>query len=383
MRAPDHGVQFPETDGRRSTQQASVDVLASAVADVDPILASAISGEREWRKHYPRHLRAVTARAAASGEAASAIARAGLDRLHATFEVVDEHGGARPLGEAVAGEPEVELGTRYVAGEGDRATELVVPYRGRDLRGDELVAQAEDWAARGVVEPSFVAALRRVVAHPEWLDLTGWSFGLLGAGAEMGPTAHLLSWGAEVAAVDIPSPRVWERLGEMARAGAGRLAVPTRPDGGDGVDLITEPAAVRAWLAGLTPATGPLVLGNYAYADGADFVRVAMAADTVLVSLQRQRDDIALAYLATPTDVFAAPPEAVAMSRARQRAAGPLVGLAHRLTAGRGFVPNYRLTVTDEAGRELGIADSLVVQQGPNYALAKRLQRWRALVAHQ
>jgi hypothetical protein len=28
-----------------------------------------------------------------------------------------------------------------------------------------------------------------------------------------------------------------------------------------------------------------------------------------------------------------------------------------------------------------GINDSLVVQQGPNYALAKRLQRWRAVIA--
>ncbi len=32
-------------------------------------------------------------------------------------------------------------------------------------------------------------------------------------------------------------------------------------------------------------------------------------------------------------------------------------------------------------GTDPGIADSLVAQQGPNYALAKRLQRWRATTA--
>ena len=30
-----------------------------------------------------------------------------------------------------------------------------------------------------------------------------------------------------------------------------------------------------------------------------------------------------------------------------------------------------------------GLADSVVPQQGPNYALAKRLQRWRAVVARE
>jgi hypothetical protein len=32
-------------------------------------------------------------------------------------------------------------------------------------------------------------------------------------------------------------------------------------------------------------------------------------------------------------------------------------------------------------GREYALADSLVVQQGPNYALAKRVQQWRAVEA--
>ena len=378
----EQGVAFPSHEGQRSTQRASKDVVSHAVAEVDPALAAAVEGEREWRKRYPRHLRSMTAAAARSPQAASTIARAGLDRLHATFEFVDAD-GARPLDEAAAGAPSVSLGTRVVEGGGGRPDGLVVPYRGRQLGGEALVEQARDWARRGVVEPSFVAAIDRVVANPGWLDLSGRTFALLGAGAEMGPTQHLLSWGADVAALDVPRPEVWQRLEDLARAGTGRLLVPTRPDGGDGADLLTEPAAIRAWLEGLD---GPLLVGNYAYADGEDFVRVAMGADAVIVSLQRARDDVALAYLATPTDVFAVPFDAVEMARERQRrggAMGTFARVANTVTAGRGFVPSHRETVRTDDGRQLGIADSLVVQQGPNYALAKRLQRWRALVARQ
>jgi hypothetical protein len=382
MATTDFGVQFPLSDGRRSTTQASRDVLSAAAGVVDTDLAAAIRGEKDWRSRYPMHLRALTARAAASTEAARRIARAGLDRLHETFELLDA-GGSRPLLEGVEAAPETPLSRREVKGEGDDVRELVVPYKGRDLRGEEILTQARDWAERGVVEPGFVEAIGRVVARPEWLDLSGRTFALLGAGAEMGPTGHLLAWGADVVAVDIPETRVWERLEGLARAGSGTLHVPVRPDGSDGTDLIAEPATVRAWLESFDR---PLLIGNYAYADGADFVRVAMAADAIITVLQRRLDEVALAYLATPTDVFAVPPEAVAMARERQGGGafgGALPRLARTVTRGRAFVPNYRMTVEAEDGRELGIADSLVLQQGPNYALAKRLQRWRAVVARQ
>ncbi len=371
------GVQFPEVEGRRSTQQTSRDVFSTAVVDVDPVLAEAINGERDWRRHYPRHLRELTARAAVSAQAASSIARAGLRRLHEGFEFVDAE-GSRSLSAAVAEPPTPHLGTRTVTGQTDHPGELVVPYRGEDLRGGRIVDQAAAWADRGVVEPAFVDAIRRVVEHPEWLDLRGLTFGILGAGAEMGPTKHLLSWGATVAAVDVPVDDVWARLRRFAEAGSGILHEPVRPDGAAGVDLVTEPAAVRAWLAEFGDR---LVIGNYAYAGGAMFPRVAMAADAVIVDLQRRIPGAALAYLATPTDVFAVPEAAVAMARSRQ--SGNAAVVIRTLSGGRAFVPRFRTTLTTEDGRSLGIADSLIVQQGPNYALAKRLQRWRGLVARQ
>ena len=45
------------------------------------------------------------------------------------------------------------------------------------------------------------------------------------------------------------------------------------------------------------------------------------------------------------------------------------------------FQAPYQDLVTCENGKTYGIADCLVVEQGPNYALAKRIQQWRAILA--
>jgi hypothetical protein len=187
----------------------------------------------------------------------------------------------------------------------------------------------------------------------------------------MGPLTALLRWGARVAGVDLPRPALWERVLDTARRGAGTLLY---PDGG--ADLVTEVPAVADWLTGLP---GRAVLGNYVYADGATNVRVSTAVDALTVRLAAAREDLALAFLATPTDVFAVPPDAVAQSvRAyadRSRAAKLLGRPLRTLSAGRLLQRAYL------PGSDPGVVDSLVAQQGPNYALAKRLQRWRATVA--
>jgi hypothetical protein len=213
---------------------------------------------------------------------------------------------------------------------------------------------------------------------------------VLGAGAEVGPLPVLLSWGARVIGIDLPRPAIWDRVLETAKRSGGTLLVPVadaKPGqaGVDsdedltqraGFDLAGDIPAVADWLAGLD---GPLVLGNYVYADGAANVRVASAVDALTVRLQAERRDVALAFLATPTDVFAVPPDAVAQS-ARAYAGRPAAnklgrGLLRSLSGGRLLRRAY------PPGSDPGICDSLVAQQGPNYALAKRLQRWRATIA--
>jgi hypothetical protein len=79
--------------------------------------------------------------------------------------------------------------------------------------------------------------------------------------------------------------------------------------------------------------------------------------------------------LATPTDVFAVPPEAVAQSQERYRKRSVQARAVATISGGRLLRPNYPY------GPGPGVNDSLVPQQGPNYALAKRIQRWRATVS--
>jgi hypothetical protein len=226
------------------------------------------------------------------------------------------------------------------------------------------------------VEPSAAEAVGAVVAHPEWLALPDTTVVVLGAGAEMGPLTALLRWGARVAGVDLPRPALWERVLDTARRGAGTLLYPVGGDARAGADLITEVPAVADWVTGLR---GGLVLGDYVYADGATNVRVSTAVDALTVRLAADRDDLALAFLATPTDVFAVPADAVAQSvrayAGRSRPAKLLGRPLRTLSAGRLLQRAYL------PGSDPGVVDSLVAQQGPNYALAKRLQRWRASVA--
>jgi len=193
----------------------------------------------------------------------------------------------------------------------------------------------------------------------------------------------LLRWGATVAAVDLPSEHVWDRIVSAARHGCGRVVAPGARDGIAGADLLTQLPEIRTWLTGLET---PLVLGNYAYADGATFVRVAAAADALTADLVQSGTARALAYLASPTDVFAVPfsiVEAALGQTGIKRRGGLIGGPLRTITGGRLFTPNYRVIVDAEDGERFGLADSVVPQQGPNYALAKRLQRWRAIAAHE
>jgi hypothetical protein len=382
------GVAFPVgDDGRRSTAAVGRAVVADALRAVDPAGALAAEQETNWRAGYLVHFRRLVEAGLASREAALSIAGAGLSSLYERMRVVEPDGDEVALERLRAAVPARRFGTAEVAGHGVREEEFSLPYAGSRLRGDDLRRRLDAWVAAGVMEPSAAEAVREVVAHPEWLRLPDSTVAVLGAGAEMGPLTSLLRWGARVAAVDLPRSALWLRVLDTARRSAGSLVAPVphgQPEGKAdlahvaGADLITEAPAVAEWLGALD---GRLVVGNYVYADGAVNVRVSTAVDALTVRLLEERPDLALAFLATPTDVFAVPSEAVEHSvraYAGRSTVAKLVGRPLRtLSAGRllrrGYVP----------GSDPGISDSLVAQQGPNYALAKRLQRWRATVARE
>jgi hypothetical protein len=369
------GVQLPEVEGQRSSSAFGRAVVADALRAAAPADAERALATKDWRSGYLPHFRRLIEIGLPSYDAALTSARNGLAGLHERmrYEGAD---GERPLLGALGGGSELQ--TVDVKGEGDRETELSLPYRGERLRGDALRRRLDSWVEGGAIEPSCAEAVRRVLDNPDWLDLSDRQVVVLGAGAEMGPLQAMLRWGGNLVGVDLPREDLWSRIVGVARAGAGRLTIPVRPGAGEleqnaGVDLLTDLPDVAAWLGGLS---GPLVLGNFVYADGVTNLRVSAAVDALTVHLLEQRTDIALSFLATPTDVFAVPTEVVAHAASGAAPGRFLRALRLPLRAvsgGRLLVPNYPGGVP--------ICDSLVPQQGPNYALAKRLQRWRAAVA--
>jgi len=370
------GVVFPAgPDGRRSTAAVGRAVVADALRPVDPTGARAAEQETNWRTGYLTHVRRTVEAGLVSPEAALQIAGAGLDSVHARMRVAGPD-GEQDLGTLRTAPAGRSLTTVELRGEAEPERELSVPYRGQRLRGDDLHRRLVAWVDAGVIEPSCADAVRTVADHPEWLALPDHTVAVLGAGAEMGPLTALLRWGARVAAVDLPRPAVQQRVRDTARRGAGTLLLPVGADDAAGADLVTEVPAVADWLTGLPAAP---VLGNYVYADGATNVRVSVAVDALTLRLTDARPGLSLAFLATPTDVFVVPREAVAASvaaYAHRSAAGKLLGRPLRTVSGGRLLSRAYLP-----GSDPGINDSLVPQQGPNYALAKRLQRWRASVA--
>ncbi len=389
---PQRGIDFPISRGQQSSMGTGRAVFADAARATDPELAQRIEDTDNWRKEYMAPARDLVISGLRAGGGSVAMSRDGLDSLYRQFTFTRD-GAATDLAEALATHTEPRFATAEVVGRGRGVADLVIPYHGRRLAGADLRHQLDVWVADGIVEPSFAHALETVMAHPEWLDLTGVDFAVLGAGAEMGPLACLLDWGATVWAVDLPRPDLWRRIIADAEGRAGRLHVPVPIDGPDrtqlegaalaavaGADLLTQAPEIRTWLARIGR---PFTLGNYVYADGPLHVRVSLAIDAISMDLVRGGHDVMLAWLATPTDVFAAPIEAVEESRRRWRSAGVWRYARSPMRLAGQFERNYPETVFASTGVEYGICDCLVGQQGPNYLLAKRLQRWRAMAARE
>lgn len=392
------GVCFPAGgDGERSTSATGRAIFADCVREVDPDLAARIEHTRDWRSGYLDPLREIIISATSSPTAALSIAEQGLTSAYRRFRF-SRAGIEHSLPEAMREFTAPAFASVEVRGHAARERDFSIPYRGKRLFGNELRRQVDSWVSEGIAEPGLAVAMHTMLDNPDWLDLADVDIAVLGASAEMGPTRSLLRWGARVHAVDLPRPALWEKLIQTTRSTAGSLRLPIGLDaegqppfvvGGlvhaeddatvaahAGANLLTQAPEIRTWLDLIDQ---PFVLGSYAYADGATHALLSMAADMIASDLIARRDDITLAFLATPTDVFMVPIEAVAESQRRWDSRGFAALFQAPLRMAGQFEPNYPDVYVTPEGREIGINDSLIPQQGPNYALAKRLQRWRAL----
>lgn len=371
--------------------------------------ACAKSGKK-WRFGYARYFEKMVRLSCEAPETAIKVARAGVDAMHSSFEFIDSEGVTSPFSEYMAKvsaqKSPFETGT--ITGTGKRGvTEYRVPYlNGEVLAGESLNNKLDEWAEYGTIEDDCRDAIKSVVNNPKWMDLTGKTFVLIGAGSAMGPLPKLLELGATVVALDIPgcwgkgtkraSSGVWKRIIEMARNSPGKLVFPLSKPQADcksdtdlfesaGADLMCQPAEILAWLRGNdVVGAGKFTIGNYTYLDGELHVKLSICADAIMDGLVESQGptNVALAYLCTPTDLHVIPEKAWLAAKTNSSFFGnplgwPIEKLINILSRGAALVPNV---VKPASG--LYLVDGLSVAQGPNYALAKRLQHWRAMLAY-
>lgn len=400
---PPRGIVWPVTEVKangeelRASTATAKEILAAAVGAVDPALAEKVMNEKKWRFGYVKHLINMVEAQCKSPEDALKVANAGLNKAYTSFQFVSKDGKTTTsFASAMSATNDAKFCTGFVKGElaPPKDKKLEIAYKGKKISGEELKAQVKKWVEYGTIEPSAGEAIVRASDNPDWIgkDLENKYFVLLGAGSAMGPFEVLMQLGANVVAIDLDRPGIWKKLIERARNSSGSITFPMTKEqkscandddvyAASGCNLFTETPLIRDWLVDLQPGK-QFVVGNYAYLNGALHVQVSLAMDAICRDLCERRTGTCLAYLCTPTDLHLIPKEAhdAALANYREYAKRPFCMLMRMLGGKRFLRKNVRDPVEGEGG-PFYYVNGISVAQGPNYALAKRMQHWRAIIA--
>jgi len=209
----------------------------------------------------------------------------------------------------------------------------------------------------------------------------------------MGPYLVLMALGANVIAVDLDRANIWKRLITIAEQSCGSLTFALKKPQSEiatkeelyenaGGNLITHFPEINNWLRGVQPGK-PLIVGSYVYLDGEAHVKVNIACDALIKGLSERK--AAVAFLCTPTDAHVITEEARQAALAEYNSWGwrNLAIWPIRLFTGRKVLAKNALRpyASNDGKNQFSVVDGLVVAQGPNYAVAKRMQHWRAIIA--
>ena len=103
--------------------------------------------------------------------------------------------------------------------------------------------------------------------------------------------------------------------------------------------------------------------------------------DAICKDLSEKRN-ASLAYLCTPTDLHVVPQEAYEASQLHLKdySSKPYCMFMRLIGNGKYLRKNAQKPLPGNGG-DFYVVNGLSVAQGPNYALAKRMQHWRAVIA--
>ena len=353
-------------------------ILTSVVTGVDDQLAENLKQQPQWRKTYQGAFASVAKAEFATSNSMIDIATRGL----AEFEkrVATE-----------SGELLIDVLRNAWRTNKDLVATVVIKGLGQSqvprVLGEETL---EQMVAKHIAEPGIVSAIKNMDATSVNNDLLI----ALAGGAEYSPSRMWLDWGGSVAIVARPRVELWQELIKRARKSAGTLYVPVLKSKLNeidaqtlsdeeiakvaGLDLVTDFAAIAGWLSTLARSdTRRLVLGNYAYAPGAEHIKVQAVQHclgrVMTESLPKTR--VVLTWLATPTDSHVVPAEIAEDIKARFSSRS---GFTKFRDFFYGAKENKPVLFTNANGLELAVIDPTSSVQGSSYALAKRVQRWMA-----
>ena len=423
------GCTFPVTDKEtRSTTVTNKRAISAALevlGDDGIAAASKCSKDKNYRFGYVKHFRSLVRLSAKSGDGCLASSEAGLAWLRENFEYIDSQGTVLKLKDVSSAKvAKVFRSGKIFPAEKKQIPAYQVPYDGgwhptkphppkASLTGEDLKKQCSKWVEEGVIEQDAAAGISWTSDYFNGGgDLRNVHVVLIGAGSAMGPAAKLFEHGANVVALDIPgvwgkggkrpASKMWDRLFSLAKAApSGSLTYPcfgdAEPSEAAGADLMTETKEIGDWLCDVwlpsVPVGAKICIGNYTYLDGDLHVKLSLCADLLIervldaAKARGNLSTIGCAFLCTPTDAHLVS-RPVFQSILKNLADRKFRFFESLIRFATGFLqPNICdpiLIAKDEGDPDqahLYMVDGLSVAQGPNYALAKRLQHWRACLA--
>ncbi|MEY4436611.1 MAG: hypothetical protein RL100_75 [Actinomycetota bacterium] len=376
----------PATGEKIGSTRLARQVLTAAIDELDATLVEAVRDQEDWHDNFQAIYRRLTKLEFFEENNLQRIAERGLAELGKHFVNTLGQNVHEQVSNGWVGEQRVS--TFVINGSG-QAKQLALP----SFRNFE--AAANSWVSQNLAEPGLITSFKFIDAHRR-LAIGDDLLVALGGLAEYAPTRDWLEIGGKVAVVARESRSRWASLIEHARASGGTLLIPVLTEkaavisdnptdsalaAAAGLDLQDHATEISSWLALLaTTRAERLVLGQYAYAHGADHLKVQAVQDALANKMTQKlsRTRIAFAWLGTPTDSTALPGEVLddIRNRFRERSAATVLRdrlLRLELTEAEHFTARF--------GERLALIDTSSRRQGSSYLLAKRSQRWRAYLA--
>lgn len=400
--------------------------------------------DREWRHRYTQFVNTIIQiQVRATPEEALEMCQAGLEAAHenmnfaissSTLPTMVSAKEAVLLRDDDDDDDDFFLDSLVIYGQGKRSDEEKkghmawrVPASTDDptvfqtLHGEAVTRQLQALAAYGAMEPSAASSAAQVMTQKTVGEISeslkDKVFVLLGATSELGPARTLAYLGTTIVAIARSGHKLLSLMQEIRDTTDSTLILPIkRPKHTDeqstinnsedeeahaGADLIHDTPQLARWIANLYPQK-QLVIVPLAYLDGEANVRAVVAMDLIIEYVLQHRDSkrrsatcsdaisatTALAFLISPGTPHVITEEAAMDARRRYTSSQstfkpPVWQTALRFlpTAVGGFA-KYCITDSPLPPHDLYVFNGLADIQGPNYALSKCIQQWRAMLAH-